>query len=757
MPRDAANSADLAAPRRPAALYVVAHQDDDLLFMNPTLDHDIERGIEVTTLFLTAGDAGNLEAYWKRREEGVRAAHALLAHANNDWIEDQLALGERLITRFSLRSDPAQKLLFLRLPDGKDDGSGFNGNGSLQDLWQGKRPALKPQDGAPGYSQTELIELLSTLLATMLPDSVHILDSTNLYAQAVMGGDHSDHVHASRFAFAATLRYFRPHALSLHRGYNIAADREDLASAEALRKWGIFATYAPYDMCFGAADPAGCLTTLRSGDHGRWCEREAVVHRLSGVRAALGGPLESCLFAAASAGAALEQRVCDNSDAQLWDILPSGQLRGPGGLCIRPRGGVITDGTPIELTPCQEEPLQSWRLLSSGQVMGPGGKCLDIKGGSGAEGTPVQLRSCEQTVGQLWVPRRRLPYYASVGTEFSDLELGSDAALARTMRIADLDRDKHPDVCIRRKDGLYCAMGDGAGKLSMQKKWSQGTDFSDAAGWSAPSWGLTLQLADVDGDGRADACGRTSMGLRCGLSNGTGFAAAQRYSQGTDFSDSDGSTASEAGYYGSLRLGDVNGDGKADVCMRKTDGIYCALSLGLSFAPATRFTEGFSDAEGWRAAHYGSTLMLGDINGDGRADLCGRGAYGILCILATARGDAFFGGSWWSFRGAFSNADGWDMSLSLYGSVRLADLDGDGKSDVCGRSPGGLTCSISTGQRFGPLIRIGALEFADGGGWRVDRYGPTLQLADLDGDGRADACGRGSDGILCVRTSTKTP
>jgi LmbE family N-acetylglucosaminyl deacetylase len=756
-PHDVAMPPDLAAPRRPSALYVVAHEDDELLFMNPTMDLDIQRGVETTTLFLTAGDAGNPEAYWKRREEGVRAAHALLARANNDWIEDKLTVGERLLTRFSLRSDPGQRLLFLRLPDGNGDGSGFFGNGSLQDLWEGKRPALAPKDGAPGYSQSELFELLAAILSTMQPDHLHIQDSTNLYAPAIAGGDHSDHVHAARFAFAASLRVFRPHGLWLHRGYNIAADREGVASADSARKWGIFAAYAPYDMCFGAADPSGCLTTLQAGDYGRWCERESVVHRLSGVRAALGGPTESCLYAAASAGAALELRTCDDTDGQLFDILPSGQVRGPAGLCFRPRGGATSDGTPVELVACQEDPTQSFRLLSSGQVMGPGGKCLDIKGGGGAEGTPVQLKGCEQTPGQIWVMRRRMPFFASVGAEFSDIELGSDAALARTMRLADVNRDKIPDACIRKTDGLYCSLGDGKGKFAMHKKWSQGQDFADAAGFAAPSWGLTLQLADVDGDGRADACARTATGLRCALSQGTSFGAAQRFSQGTDFGDSDGSTASEAGYYGSIRLGDINGDGRADACLRKVDGVYCAHSLGLTFAPATRFTEGFSDAEGWRPAHFGSTLMLGDVNGDGRADLCGRGSHGIMCILTTLRGDSFFGGSFWSFRGAFGNTEGWETSLSLYGSVRLSDIDGDGKADVCGRSPNGLVCSISTGQRFGPLLRIGALEFADSGSWRADRYGPTLQLADFDGDGRADVCGRGTNGLLCIRTATKIP
>jgi hypothetical protein len=40
------------------SLDVVAHEDDDLLFMNPDIQHDIRAGVCVTTVFLTAGDDG---------------------------------------------------------------------------------------------------------------------------------------------------------------------------------------------------------------------------------------------------------------------------------------------------------------------------------------------------------------------------------------------------------------------------------------------------------------------------------------------------------------------------------------------------------------------------------------------------------------------------------------------------------------------------------------------------------------------------
>nr|OQO23502.1 hypothetical protein B0A51_12418 [Rachicladosporium sp. CCFEE 5018] len=55
---------------------IVAHQDDDLLFLNPSLLRAVRAGRDIITVYLTAGDAGRPEPYWRGREAGVRAAGA---------------------------------------------------------------------------------------------------------------------------------------------------------------------------------------------------------------------------------------------------------------------------------------------------------------------------------------------------------------------------------------------------------------------------------------------------------------------------------------------------------------------------------------------------------------------------------------------------------------------------------------------------------------------------------------------------------
>jgi hypothetical protein len=87
---------------------------------------------------------------------------------------------------------------------------------------------------------------------------------------------------------------------------------------------------------------------------------------------------------------------------------------------------------------------------------------------------------------------------------------------------------------------------------------------------------------------------------------------------------------------------DVDGDGYADVCGRRIEGVWCALNTQSgAFGAVSLWTDAFSNATGWLQTPYGTTLQLGDINGDGMADVCGRGPTGVQCAVARATGPGF--------------------------------------------------------------------------------------------------------------------
>jgi hypothetical protein len=333
----------------------------------------------------------------------------------------------------------------------------------------------------------------------------------------------------------------------------------------------------------------------------------------------------------------------------------------------------------------------------------------------------------------------------------NDGDWGTSASYWGTIRFPDVNGDGTADVCGRGVRGVYCALSNGSSFDSVTL-WG---GFSDANAWGSNEshWG-TIDFPDVNGDGKADRCGRGMSGIYCGLSTGSSFEEGtvwtSNYSNDKDWGTSES-------YWGTIRFPDVNGDGAADVCGRGKLGVYCALSDGSSFDKGTLWTTGYSNAEGWGDSEsYWGTIRFPDVNGDGKADVCGRNSEGMYCALST--GQAFEAVSRWTSH--YSNADDW-LSEHQWGTIGFPDVNDDGKADVCGRTPVGVRCDLSTGSSFdSPPMWTDA--FSERGRWWSTQststetdwsadtsYWGTIQFPDVTGDGRASVCGRGAAGIVC--------
>jgi hypothetical protein len=222
----------------------------------------------------------------------------------------------------------------------------------------------------------------------------------------------------------------------------------------------------------------------------------------------------------------------------------------------------------------------------------------------------------------------------------------------------------------------------------------------------------------VNGDGKADVCGRGAKGVVCALSNGGSFGGVSVWE--SSFSDANGWAAAQ--YYSTIQFPDINGDGKADVCGRGAKGVVCALSNGGSFGGVSVWQSSFSDANGWAAAQYYSTIQFPDVNGDGKADVCGRGAKGVVCALSN--GGSFGGVSVWE--SSFSDANGW-AAAQYYSTIQFSDIDGDGNKDLCGRGVAGIQCALSTGGSFG-LVTVWESSFSDANGWAAPHCYSTIRI-----------------------------
>src|SRR5699024_561656 len=143
-------------------------------------------------------------------------------------------------------------------------------------------------------------------------------------------------------------------------------------------------------------------------------------------------------------------------------------------------------------------------------------------------------------------------------------------------------------------------------------------------------------------------CARGSSGFRCHLSTGDGFGSAI----GGDFWPDD-SGWDDHDNFSTIRMADIDGDGKLDVCARANARVLCRLFQGDKFGPSINGPE-WSDDEGWGALMHYSTLRMADINGDAKADICARGFSRFTCKLAPFDTAGSVDGPEWSV------ARGWD-------------------------------------------------------------------------------------------------
>lgn len=303
-------------------------------------------------------------------------------------------------------------------------------------------------------------------------------------------------------------------------------------------------------------------------------------------------------------------------------------------------------------------------------------------------------------------------------THFSDANGWSAPLRYSTIAYPDLNGDGASDVCGRGSDGIWCEVDDGTGHLVNGAVWANA--FSDANGWNDPRYYSTIRYPNVDGDAnhRSDVCGRGSGGIWCAVSNGSTFTNLANWQ--SEFSDASGWYLPQ--YNSTIQFPDLNGDGKADVCGRGIAGIYCALSIGASFGALSLWSPDFSDANGWTEPAYYSTIQFPDVDRDGHADVCGRGAWGIWCALST--GGSFGPATLWS--SDFSDANGW-AAPEYNSTIQYSDVNNDRRADLCARGGAGIYCATSTGSEFNSATLWNA-SFGDAAGWNLPEYYSTLHI-----------------------------
>ena len=303
--------------------------------------------------------------------------------------------------------------------------------------------------------------------------------------------------------------------------------------------------------------------------------------------------------------------------------------------------------------------------------------------------------------------------------------------------VGDVNGDGRADIVGFSSTSVMIALGQADGTFGPVQAAYNG-NFTSSYGWNSQNT-TPRQLADVNGDGRMDIVGfsNNTVVVALGQANGT-FAAAKTALSG-NFTT--GTTWSSQDRYPRL-VGDVNGDGRADIVGFSSTSVRIALGQADgTFGPVQAADNGnFTSNYTWQSQNLNPRL-LGDVDGDGLADIVAFGSDGVFVARGQANG---------TFAHEILAYSGWFTLNTTWNSQdrhprQLADVNGDGRMDIVGFADTGAY--VAFGQADGTFSRaqVGYLGwYGNGNTWTSQDTNPR-QVADVDGDGRADIIGFASD------------
>jgi LmbE family N-acetylglucosaminyl deacetylase len=256
-------------------LSVVAHADDDLYFINPSIDAAIARGACVHTVVVTGGYVDNPDN--SLRLAGLKAAYAAMTQRNEVvWREEWLTLAGKPVQRWTLAGSPKVVLSFLHLPCGSHDDVRPRQPARLYELYtaRDRTETIGPQAGVP-YDQVALVAVLQSLIREWDPDAVYTLQPHRKFPvrHSRPGGEgaHPDHVIVSRLTLTALIGDTRVRVVRLHDDYPIQDLPANLTAEQAIRKTEILKTYCREDIR-GCANPDTLAPACRAEDADGWGE-----------------------------------------------------------------------------------------------------------------------------------------------------------------------------------------------------------------------------------------------------------------------------------------------------------------------------------------------------------------------------------------------------------------------------------------------------------------------------------------------------
>jgi hypothetical protein len=309
--------------------------------------------------------------------------------------------------------------------------------------------------------------------------------------------------------------------------------------------------------------------------------------------------------------------------------------------------------------------------------------------GFGADGVIVSLATGNGHFGALTAG------IANFGSSAAGGGWTSDNQYPR--QVADVNGDGMADIVGFGADGVIVSLATGGGHFASPVAGISNYGFLPAGGGWVSQNQYPRLLADVNGDHMADIVGFGADGVIVSLATGGGhFASPVAGISNYGFLPAGGGWVSQDQY--PRLLADVNGDHMADIVGFGADGVIVSLATGGGhFASPVAGIQnfGFLPAGGGWVNQNQYPREVADVNNDGMADIVGYSADGVIVSMAT--GGGHFAAPVIGIDNFGNNAagGGW-VSQDLYPRA-LGDVNGDGAADIIGFGHDGVLEALSNG------------------------------------------------------------
>jgi hypothetical protein len=672
---------------------VVAHLDDDLLFVNPGISDKLDAGWCVTTVHLIGGANGAKFDYVVLRETGTKLAYARMAGVPDKWNESTVVIAGKPVHQLVLAAQPRVKLLEMRLPGGAVRG----GKVPLGLLWEkGQTLSTYPMhsDGT-GATTYDRASLTATLRAMLLPAT----EIFTLNPDTVAFMEHPDHILAARITRAVAQSLHRDLPIGYHITYPTGGLAKNLNAEQTLKKRDEVGSYFAVD-----GNDAGHVFGEYMWD-GNWVARRYYSMDRTDKPGSefpprpfpLVNEFSSRCVASNGTGHAPKLAACTGSAQQnwYWQQLPANPGEKNDALLVNAatRNCIAEHDASLVEEACNPTvPTQRWTPWDFGFVYTPAGHCLGEQ-----EGALVASRCSMLTAQYRWSP--------STQTVWTDTR--QEGALYGDVKGSGRDSAVYVQ---RRKDGP----GFNVWVAEMSRMDQASSWYLNAVPFDPKATAATCQpdvmcfdsarflLGDFDGDGRADLMvvtprnGGTAFWLL--RSAGTHFEAPRLWAQtSAQFTPDDAQQYVAADFTGDkhadVMIAQKRKDAGLDLFVLKADGRTVTL-------PAL-----WLDA---RQLDAGARFMPARVQGSAQTGLIAiEDADGSLAVSHFASDGHAFGASY--------RTNLYPEFKASYAKVAAGDIDGDGIDDLVVLAPladdtGTRIWTIKGGKRFGPAHESATLK-----------------------------------------------